>query len=373
MTPTASILDLALLCNWWTDPAVQPPAMPTSDEARVGTALHSCVQHGGERDVSGFEPEELATVRRWHAAWQMSDWSRWPWQHEVAFAYDPAADAGRILPSDSHRDYSDAKPGEITGTADLVLCDGDRVVVADIKTGAQMTRKPARDAMQLRFLALAASRVWGVSEAHVMFLDVDDDGVLPESADLDADDLLDTRMALLSVLQPSAPRPGDHCTGCKAVAVCPDAARKQEALVALEAPVALTDAVLPDVLAGLAIARKRLEALNDWARDRVAQLGEVRLPDGRVARMAPEERSSISAGGDAGAKAAEVLARYGVPVKVKASASWEDVDEALKAKGLVGRGKAKEREQTKAAIRSELAALGALSTGESVKLKITKE
>lgn len=381
MRPSASRLTLLDACAWWAREDVQAPAEPPNEYMDRGNAFHALVESGGDvsrEEFASLSPEDAAIVLNWWEAWIASEWAKVPWRHEVAFAYDPATDTARELTTGGHRDYSLAQPGELVGTADLVHVDrtAGLVWVPDIKTGAQRDLAPIAEHQQLRFLALAAARANGLDAARIVLLPVDDDGVRPEAHDLDAFDLADeaakasARMARIPTARPT---PGGHCTRCPAVTVCPEAAERQEALAAVE-PVALTDDMLPDVLAGLAVAEKRIDALRAWAKARTKELGKVALPDGRVARVARQESEFIRTSGPSGAEAQDVLARHGVggAVKVSVSASWEAIEDTLKAAGMKGREGKAQREAKLAAIRAELSRIGALTTTESEVLRLGK-
>ena len=146
---------------------------------------------------------------------------------EVAYAYHVENGTGRVMKRADHRDYSDARPGELVGTADLVMRDGERIVVVDFKTGVRARDTGAADTMQMRFLGLAVARAYNAAEVDVMLLHVDEGGVYPDVAALtawDLDDTADDLRALSTALaSQSVPRPGVHCTGmyCPIVAQCP--------------------------------------------------------------------------------------------------------------------------------------------------------
>jgi Protein of unknown function (DUF2800) len=149
------------------------------------------------------------------------------WVAERAFAYSPADDVGRELPRLSHRDYSDAGPGEVCGTADLVWLDGDTICVGDWKSTSDGA--PDVDAReQLEWLALFAARAYGLDSARIVTLRVTAGGVTAiegEALDMFGLAAVAERIAANVARIPGAEAiQGDHCNGryCKAILVCPE-------------------------------------------------------------------------------------------------------------------------------------------------------
>lgn len=93
---------------------------------------------------------------------------------EVAFAYDTATDRGRIIGVNLDRNYGELAPGEVAGAADVVGLAGGTALVLDWKSVGY--RQHARDSVQLRFLALAAARVYQVETVRVEIVRLGDDG-----------------------------------------------------------------------------------------------------------------------------------------------------------------------------------------------------
>lgn len=350
MTPSASKYGLLLVCPWWARREVQPPAMPTSPAAAAGTAFHSAVETGTD-DGSDL-----------YRAWRASDWSRVPWQHEVAYAYDGTT--ARVVGKGRASYPADAR---FPGTADLVLVEPGLVTVADIKTGyqAQHDATPAADVAQLRGLAVLAALAHGVERARIVILDVTAAGVDADDAYLDGLDLLveqERLDQLLAAIPTSKPQPGRHCTEpfpCPAVGVCPATER---ALSTVPTALVTADTAGAVVLA-LRQAEARIEALWSQVRALAAATGRVELPDGAAYRRTTVEVEKIDAEGPRGLDAQRILTEHGLGgvVTLRVSATWEDVEETFKAAGLKGRGLAKEREAKVEAVREALRAAGALT------------
>jgi hypothetical protein len=160
----------------------------------------------------------------------------------------------------------------------------------------------AGQAMQLRFLALAASRVAGLDAADVAMLYLRHDGgwftdrASFDSLDLDATraDLIaiqaSTREAARVVALGGLPQlvPGPHCDHCAAAPKCPAQERLQDALVA-RAPEDLVtwigemDASEAGAIVEQAIVVAKLaEKVRDAANERVRTHGDLALPSGRT-------------------------------------------------------------------------------------------
>ncbi len=98
------------------------------------------------------------------------------WRAEVAYAYDPQTNSGRILGYNIGREYEKhgKLPHEIAGSADIGWLSGDTACVDDWKTGR--TVGAAAEA-QLEWLGLFAARATGAWNAQVRALHVSDFGV----------------------------------------------------------------------------------------------------------------------------------------------------------------------------------------------------
>ncbi len=163
-------------------------------------------------------------------------WPGFDWHAEVAMAYDTATGEGRSLGQGIDREYGNLSPFEIAGTADAIGRKGDRLVIFDKKGFDEVTR--AAENPQVRFLALAASRIYKAKHVEVatghMLRGLD-------RADLDAFDLDETaqsvRQTMLDVAKaqhdarnglPVEFATGRWCRWCPAFAACP---RQSELMV----------------------------------------------------------------------------------------------------------------------------------------------
>jgi len=303
LLPSASKLALAIACQYaWTS-GVRWPKRETSPHADFGTAVHAA----GERRVNG-EPVDLdaiaaefgvTDVRRFRAvagnllAWIDETRADTRGAAEVAFAYHVADGTARVMTKAHARDYSDARPGELFGTADLILRDGDRLVVVDFKTGAKAKEKGAADTFQMRFLGLAAARCYEAAEVDIVLLHVDEGGAYPDGATLTAWDLDDTadelRSLAASLAAPSVPRPGPHCTGmyCPIVSECPATKAAMAAVdkaAALRFPMSVEIASAEhaaDVRVRLKMVREACDAIDGAVKDWIRANGPVPVGDGR--------------------------------------------------------------------------------------------
>lgn len=166
-------------------------------------------------------------------------WPDFDWRAEVAFAYDVATGEARELGQGIKRNYAafNLTPTEVVGTADAVGRKGGNLVIVDKKGHDDITR--AAEHPQLRFLALAASRVY-----EPVFVEVATDHMLRglDRAELEAFDMEETahlvRQLLVDIAiaknDSAAGRPvelntGRHCRWCSAFHDCP----KQRELVQL--------------------------------------------------------------------------------------------------------------------------------------------
>lgn len=292
---TASRLSLAAKCPG----AFALPHVETENEASAkGTLVHAYIERvlaTGEEDVSGIrDPETRKLCQRLDARelyWiakasydadkdlvgPRSGESGGPQSGgplatdldaldevftEVPFALDPETGEARPLFSDGHRDYSGAPEGWVCGTADVVAVakggakglsglsespnggDGgamaeEGVVITDWKTGMIPVDHPEAN-LQLRFLALAATRAYGVQKATVQIAYIDNEGEIRVSAfefglrDLDeiAEQLRDIASRVEEARTESlALKVGSHCRYCPALRFCPAQASAARSLL----------------------------------------------------------------------------------------------------------------------------------------------
>lgn len=243
MILTASKLWLAQHCLYpWS--GIEVPPGPDAPAARLGTAFHEAaatVVTGGElRPLPLFTKYRLDEAQSATLTEMLLGWQEW-WErshvrdaHFIAerpFAYNPVSEQARMLPGGEHRNYSDLRPGEIAGTADLVAIldlkgNLQRVGIGDWKTGQQLHAARTEDDPQMRFLALCAARAYEVEAVEADKYYVDADGAVTiDSHRFDAmtlGNIADEMTNLAARLGgPCEPQPGDHCRYCPAAAICP--------------------------------------------------------------------------------------------------------------------------------------------------------
>lgn len=235
---TASRTSLALACTYWTREDVPHDDKP-GPSAKAGQAFHAAVEESllvGRTDVARVAKAHAlppaatkklgAQVRQWESWWTVERPEGAELLPEIAYAYDPQTETARTLVKKHHRDYSNAKPGEITGSADLVVvkASGD-LEVWDWKSGAGWVEPPAQNA-QLATLALSAARVLGVRTARVAVVRCSDVEVRRFAADLyglDLDAHADRLARVADEVEAggSEPKGGEHCRWCPARRACP--------------------------------------------------------------------------------------------------------------------------------------------------------
>lgn len=225
--PTASGLTRALACP--TSCVLPQVTALASPWAESGRALHAFV----EAVAKGKTPTEAAQAvpAEMRDTALSLDLAGWPvdvtagWSSELAVAYHLDHDAARLLDA-AQRAYSHKPTVEIAGTADLVRVHDGCVWVVDIKTGRGWLPRPLESG-QLRFLALAFARLYGVDSAEVGHLRVDGDGRAWLDLDtLDALELATVRDQLLEAREAVqagiiAPKEGQWCRYCPAFVACP--------------------------------------------------------------------------------------------------------------------------------------------------------
>lgn len=225
---------------------------------------------------------------------------------ELAFGYDVASGKARIIGTNLERNYGVLGDAEIAGAADVVgLRDqplaGRSILVLDWKSIGHRAR--ARDSIQLRFLALAASRAYGIEAVRVEIVRLGDGGEVYR--DWHAYEALDLDVFAAELRAWHAVLPDDHagddfhegpwCDRCPSFAYCP-----AKSLLALEVaegrvldtPVA-TMPLSPE-RAGIAwqrakLARKMIEHVERACIATLEEHGSLPLPDGKslVRRTVP--------------------------------------------------------------------------------------
>jgi hypothetical protein len=250
--PTLSGIELAALCSaslLYPEPPKKPGNKDPS-HLRIGNAVHETIEGilRGQSAVAALacaaEKHELTAAMAEQAQSRVERFGEW-WrlrvgdsmprnaETEVAYAIDPRAGTSRRLITKHHRDYSDAKPGELCGTADIVLLDRDPAWLIDVKTGFHVPTPPP-DNGQLRALGYAVAKEAGLPAIRVMLLMLSPEAaqeVPPRPVVLDCFDLDDIEAELARVADEvqsgTAARPGRWCeenwcrgkkAGCEAYA-----------------------------------------------------------------------------------------------------------------------------------------------------------
>lgn len=233
---TASKASLLAACGAWAKDGAQWADRESSDASNEGVALHGLM----EKAIKGEPvtvPDDLAA--RWA---KIAEWiaaNRKPtWQAEVAYAWTPATDTARALPSGDHRDYS-AAPDALCGTIDIV--DVPMATVLDLKTGFEIGGAWA----QLRTLGMMVARAHGLDSVRLVVVHATDQGVQTREVVMDAFDIdlvaseLATRLRDVAM---SEPTPGAWCGRCPHRVHC-----------------SATDATLAEVVPAESLARFRME------------------------------------------------------------------------------------------------------------------
>ena len=125
---------------------------PSSRDATAGTEFHESLEHATRDGAPAWHRalyEELTTDA--DAVYR-----------ERCYAWGPRTGLGRDLGTHS-RDYSGLRPGEVGGTADLVVIRGRSATVYDYKTGFLGA---SVDTAQLAHNALAVASAYGHGRAR---------------------------------------------------------------------------------------------------------------------------------------------------------------------------------------------------------------
>lgn len=344
--PSASSLERASRCI---GSAVLPKVENVTEAADKGKALHAflarVVEVGRDEAMQEVSPEYRDLCAAIDT--DMLPVTAVDVTAEVAFAYDPAKGTARMLGQNIDRAYSLAEPTEFMGTADVVCVGPGELFIGDYKTGMGFVT-PARENWQLRFLALAASKVHNRTAVRVAIIRITEDGTpFSDSVDFDAVDLDGIAEDLrvlgrkvgeaqeLAFLDRAPPvTTGAHCRYCKSLVYCP-------AQTALTKRLATDpDRVADDILAALTpesasaawgrlkvveevVSRVR-EALYAFAREQ-----PIHLPGGTVVGPVETQRRVID-----GRVAFSVLSeRFGEDIATAAvdlDASQASIERALR-------------------------------------------
>lgn len=375
---TASKLEQAAACA--ASAALPQAPLGKSEYSDAGDARHLYLSKVGELG----QEAALALVPAEHrTACAGLDLDRLPigpgLETEVAFALDLATGRARRLGAHIDRAY-DVGADEIPGTADVVSSaelarrEG-KVRVYDYKGLHASVPRAARN-WQLRLLAAAAARVYGVDRAEVGIYRVGEDRqVEPDLAELDSLDLDLALVELRAVVAgvraaravveagrtPDVQR-GDHCRGCPAFASCP-ANGKLITLMATQ-PVTLAEQLkdrLTPATARTAYEQfKRMEAVVHAVREALfgyASEHPIELGDGQVFGPHQVERTEVD--GRAAHQALE--ARFGRAIAdlgVGYEASKASIQRALRAHAEAEAAAGKKPPKVAPLLREVLAAVG---------------
>jgi hypothetical protein len=151
---------------------------------------------------------------------------------EVSLAYSTAG-GGRLLGNSLGRDYSGAKPGEVTLTVDVLDVKDDHVYIGDYKTG-RTELGPAKESAQLLMGAIAAASLYKKEKAVVEYIYIRDGNIWRDRAELDVFDLeayaskiarMEKKLSIVEVAAEKGVAPdvttGRHCKFCPAFNSCP--------------------------------------------------------------------------------------------------------------------------------------------------------
>ena len=223
--PTASRRQLLKHCQHWATPSAVW-SETGSALATAGTEAHAAFEAiGSDRDHDAPEharrkAEAALPVIRELRARGVQSWT------EIAFAWNPTTDTARVLGVGEGREvYAKATDDEMTGTADLVVQEGDgHLLVVDYKSDVPGNEVDAT--AQLRTLALFAARALRsehVETMTVLYSESDARRVLGDTLetmalDAEAEELYEELGNINET-----PKPGPWCSGlyCPAIASCP--------------------------------------------------------------------------------------------------------------------------------------------------------
>ena len=320
---SASKLDLAAHCAWWSRPdAPRPPYVP-SKAADDGQALHAEV----EMYIRSRTPGASELFAVWARDWWTAGKDEAPeWAAEIQVAMDPTTGKALLgVAGRTARDYRWIPRGWVSGTADAVRIfqrgDETCVHVADWKTGRADYVTPVARNGQMRFLAAALASAYGATRATIELAFVHLEGVQTERHELDVFDLADVRAELRDLvarIPDAAPTPGPWCRGkfCAAYGTtCPATTASARALVEVPAApyaVALSvediesDAHAKWLYQAARQAQQRLGAIWEALRMR-AMMAPFEVAEGRVYSIGNVTRENIDASVEG---AVEVLRKH---------------------------------------------------------------
>jgi hypothetical protein len=331
---SASKMGLARLCLYWTRDDVPWPEETTSPAAEIGTWYHAvCAWTIGTAlgllpegtpipeppkclsDASELTPRDDANALLAELDEPAGEIGRAEIRTEVAYVYSPHGT--RFVGFDIGRDYGALEPGEIPGTADVVvLWPGESLaIVVDWKSGQRVDS--ARENAQLALLALCVHEHHGVDTVEVQLRYADgyvDRHTYDAFGLVDVKDEIDALIFNASGASTNGlpePRPGLHCAAryCPICATCP---RTVEALQETDAVGETPALALVEVASnGSGAITGPAHAASLWHRAEAAQAlldsvvaavkgyvdtnGPLPLGDGKELACVDETRESIEA------------------------------------------------------------------------------
>lgn len=285
MKVTASGLERAMRCG---ASLHLPRAASTSPAADRGTWRHAFLARIGEVGADAALAEVPEEHRDACAALPLDELPT-NLTAELAVAYDVVSGKARILGTNLGRAYGQLGPAEIAGAADVVGLGEGQALVLDWKSAGYRGR--ARESLQLRFLALAVSRVYGVERVRVEIVRLGDGGEIwrswhvYEGLDLDlfAAELREWGTADAS----HEPHEGPWCDRCPSFAVCPAKARlavhvaEGRLLEGAEANLPLSAERAGLAWSKIKLARKLLDHVERACFASLDEHGSLPLPDGK--------------------------------------------------------------------------------------------
>jgi hypothetical protein len=310
---TASKGALLTVCQAWAKDDARWENDYPKTEASFGHEFHANMELAinlGERIVAHADPRMMTLVQRGYewidfALAKTGNGAR----AEVPLAWDLSTDKARTLPSNGQRDYTQATPTELCGTADIILLTPDGTLhIYDWKTGNDLSY--ARD--QLRTLAVLGVKRYRAKRCVIAALKVDENGVEEVGREeLDAFDvevIAEGLRQYLSAIPTSEPNPGAHCFDfyCPHRVHCPATTKAIAELIPATAlvrkgfPLSMeiqspehAAYMLPLVDLAMDAAEKIRDQLKEYARG----LGGLPLPNGKVWKEIPSTRSSVDGKG----------------------------------------------------------------------------
>jgi len=210
---------------------IRPPLIPLpSWSARLGKAGHKAFQlhaEAGRVNLKAVAEQYRLTPRQGEILANLhAQWLLWAtehggpqgWRTEVAYAYDPETGKARELSMKHERDYSQAKPHEICGTADFIV-PGEAPWVGDYKTGRGWV-PDALENMQLRGLNMMVAKTLDVGRTRGSVVRISEIGVFaPAPVDFDQWEIEVVQEELGEIhrkrkLGMFDANPGKHCGMC---------------------------------------------------------------------------------------------------------------------------------------------------------------